>query len=82
MSSSGIYQMFKRRSAEAGYDPDDVHPHMMRDTFCNNWLASGGSEGDLMRLMGWTDRSMVDRYTEDMQVQRAVDARLRHGDFY
>jgi integrase len=82
MSSSGIYQMFKRRSAEAGCDPDEVHPYMMRDTFCNNWLASGGSEGDLTRLMGWTDRSMVDRYTEDMQVQRAVDARLRQGDFY
>jgi site-specific recombinase XerD len=82
MSSSGIYQMFKRRADQAGYDPAEVHPHMMRDTFCNNWLASGGSEGDLMRLIGWTDRSMVDRYTEDMQVQRAVDARLRQGDFY
>jgi hypothetical protein len=51
-------------------------------TFCNNGLASGGSEGDLMRLMGCTDRSMVDRYPEDTQVQRAVDARLGRGDFY
>jgi integrase/recombinase XerD len=82
MSSSGIYQMFKHRADQAGYNRAEVHPHMMRDAFCNNWLASGGSEGDLMRLMGWTDRSMVDRYTEDMQVQRAVDARLRHGDFH
>jgi site-specific recombinase XerD len=80
MTSSGIYQMFKRRADQAGYDPAEIHPHMMRDTFVNNWLANGGSEGDLMRLMGWTDRSMVDRYSEDMQARRAVEARLKRGD--
>jgi integrase/recombinase XerC len=82
MTSSGIYQMFKRRADQAGYDPGEVHPHMMRDTFVNNWLGNGGSEGDLMRLMGWTDRSMVDRYSEDMQARRAVEARLKRGDIY
>jgi integrase/recombinase XerD len=82
MTSSGIYQMFKRRADQAGYDPGEVHPHMMRDTFVNNWLANGGSEGDLMRLMGWTDRSMVDRYSEDVQAQRAVQARLQRDDIY
>jgi hypothetical protein len=45
-------------------------------------LASGGSEGDLMRLMGWQDRSMVDRYAADMQDQRAFDAKRRRGDMY
>ena len=42
----------------------------------------GGAEGDLMRLMGWTDRSMLDRYGADMQVQRAIDAKRRRGDLY
>jgi hypothetical protein len=35
-----------------------------------------------MRLMGWTDRSMLDRYGADMQVQRAIDAKRRRGDLY
>jgi hypothetical protein len=46
----------------------------------NDWLADGGSEGDLMRLMGWHDRAMVDRYAADMQEQRAFEAKWRRGD--
>ncbi len=71
MTGSGVYQMLDRRAEEAGYDPQAVHPHMFRHTVANDWLAGGGSEGDLMRLMGWHDRSMVDRYAADMQDQRA-----------
>ncbi len=82
MTGSGAYQMLDRRAEEAGYDPAAVHPHMFRHTFANDWLAGGGSEGDLMRLMGWQDRSMVDRYAADMQDQRAFDAKRRRGDMY
>ena len=55
---------------------------MFRHTVANDWLAGGGSEGDLMRLMGWHDRSMVDRYAADMQDQRAFEAKRRRGDMY
>ncbi len=34
------------------------------------------------RLMGWQDRSMVDRYAADMQDQRAFEAKRRRGDMY
>ena len=82
MTGSGIYQMVKRRAAEAGYDPKEIWPHQWRDTFANDWLAGGGAEGDLMRLMGWTDRSMLDRYAEDLQVQRAIEAKRKRGNIY
>ena len=82
MTGSGVYQMLDRRAEEAGYDPQAVHPHMFRHTVANDWLAGGGSEGDLMRLMGWHDRSMVDRYAADMQDQRAFEAKRRRGDMY
>ena len=51
-------------------------------SFANDWLAGDGSEGDLMRLMGWTDRSMLDLYAEDMQLQRAIQAKRCRGDLY
>jgi hypothetical protein len=35
-----------------------------------------------MRLMGWTDRSMLDRYAEDLQVQRAIEAKRKRGNIY
>jgi len=81
MTGSGLYQMLLRRAEQAGYDPA-VHPHQFRHTFAHDWLDGGGAEGDLMRLMGWTDRSMLDRYGADLQVQRAIDAKRRRGDLY
>jgi integrase len=53
-----------------------------RHTFAHDWLEGGGAEGDLMRLMGWEDRSMLDRYGADLQIQRAVQAKRRRGDLY
>jgi site-specific recombinase XerD len=81
MTGSGLYRMLKRRAEEAGYDPA-VHPHQFRHTFAHDWLDGGGAEGDLMRLMGWSDRSMLDRYGADLQDQRAIQAKRRRGDLY
>lgn len=81
MTASGVYQMLHRRAPQAGYAPI-VRPHQFRHTFANDWLEGGGSEGDLMRLMGWKTRSMVDRYAQDMQVARAVKAKRARGDMY
>jgi site-specific recombinase XerD len=81
LGGSGLYRMLIRRAGEAGYSPD-VSPHKFRHTFANDWLEGGGAEGDLMRLMGWEDRSMLDLYAKDMQVQRAIQAKRRRGDLY
>jgi hypothetical protein len=45
-------------------------------------FAGGGAEGDLMRLMGWQDRAMLDRYGADLQIQRAIEAKRRRGEMY
>jgi site-specific recombinase XerD len=82
LTGSGIYQMLKRRTRRLGYDPSTIWPHAMRHTFAHDWLDGGGSEGDLMRIMGWKDRQMVDRYAADMQDERAMDAKRRRGDMY
>ena len=81
LTGSGVYRMIKVRAEEAGYDRT-AYPHMFRHTFAHDWLLGGGEEGDLMRLMGWKDRSMLDRYSADMQVQRAIEAKRRRGQIY
>jgi integrase len=81
MLGSGLYRMLQRRAEEAGYDPA-VHPHQFRHTFANDWLENGGAEGDLMRLMGWHDRSMLDLYGADLAVHRAIQAKRRMKEMY
>ena len=58
------------------------HPHMLRHTFVTTGFVADGSEGDLMRLNGWKSRAMIDRYTEDVADQRALQAKRHRGDLY
>jgi integrase len=62
LKADGIYQMLRRRARQAAYSVGSIRPHRFRRTFPHEFLASGGSEADLMALAGWTDRSMVLRY--------------------
>jgi site-specific recombinase XerD len=72
MTDNGIGQIVRRRGREANLK--DLHPHTFRHTWVNAWLESGGAEGDLQRLAGWTSAQMIGRYARINADRRARQA--------
>jgi site-specific recombinase XerD len=75
LSDSGVRTAVKRRAKQAGIEK--LYPHMLRHGFAHQWLANGGTEGDLMRVAGWKSREMLQRYGAAGADVRAVDAHRR-----
>lgn len=80
LTANGIAQMLRRRGNTVGIA--GLHPHQFRHTAAHRWLAEGGGETDLMRIMGWKSSQMLKRYGASKADERAREAhrRLALGD--
>jgi site-specific recombinase XerD len=76
----GVGTMLKRRCKQAGIP--EIHPHQFRHTLAHLWRVRGGGDDELMRIMGWRSRQMLNRYGDSAGQERAREAhrRLSPGD--
>lgn len=72
MSRKGVPETLAKRARQAGIG--HVHPHQLRHTWADRWLAAGGTEGDLLKLGGWESADIMRRYGESRAVDRALGA--------
>lgn len=79
-SYDGLHKALKARAVAAGIE--GFHPHLLRHTAAQRWLAKGGSEGGLMAIAGWTRPEMLMRYTKARAAERAIEeaGRLNLGE--
>ena len=72
MKASGLANSSRRRGAEAGLTTSTCNT--FRHTMAHNFLADGGTEGDLMSLAGWRSPEMLRVYGRSGAAQRAREA--------
>jgi integrase/recombinase XerD len=72
MSRKGVPETLAKRAKQAGIE--HVHPHQLRHSWADRWLAAGGTEGDLMRLGGWESAEIMRRYGAARATDRALAA--------
>jgi site-specific recombinase XerD len=68
----GAMAMLPRRCDEAGIPR--LHWHLLRHRYAHAFLARGGQEGDLAKLGGWEDATVMRRYGSALAVDRALAA--------
>jgi site-specific recombinase XerD len=71
----GLNDTLRDRAKTAGIP--DFHLHLFRQTAATRWLRAGGSEGALMTMAGWSNRTLIDRYTSATASERAAEEARR-----
>lgn len=75
LAYGGLYHALTQRAAAAGIE--GLHPHVLRHTSADRWMARGGSETGLMAAHGWSSMDMVNRYGRANRERRAIEEARR-----
>jgi len=71
LTKQGVQEVVERAFRRAGFTGPRCSPHTLRHTFGRNWIAEGGDQFTLKRILGHTTMQMVQRYV-DMNLKETI----------
>lgn len=63
LSRAGAFLILRRLAAEAGLEPERVHPHLLRHSFATHLLEGGADLRSVQEMLGHADLATTEIYT-------------------
>ena len=63
LTRAGAFLILRRLAAEAGLEPESVHPHLLRHSFATHLLEGGADLRSVQEMLGHADLGTTELYT-------------------
>lgn len=77
LTTTGVYQMIRKRGRALDPPIDPLYPHMLRHTWVHAMKKANMQSDEIQAAAGWNSPAMLARYAKSTAAERALDTMRR-----